>query len=96
MPDWIQECKDGLVDESVSEHRDTSSSSRELPFEARAKVVPSKRDIFTHFPKDRNCDICLRTKIARTSCRRRTGTVVPIVEKFGDVITADHKILSKG
>ena len=71
---------DGLVDESVPERRDTSSSSRELPLEPRAKVVPSKHNIFTHFPKDRNCDLCLRTKITRASCRRRTGIVVPRAE----------------
>ena len=55
-----------------------------------------KHSIFTHFPKDRNCDICLRTKITRASCRRRTGTVVPRAEHFGDLITADHKFLSEG
>ena len=49
----------------------------------------------THFPKDTNCDICLKTKITRFSCRRRTGTVVPRAEDFGDFITADHKILSE-
>ena len=51
---------------------------------------------FTHIPKDRNCDICLRTKITRSSCRRRAGTIVPRAENFGDSITADHKILSEG
>ena len=51
---------------------------------------------FTHFPKDRNCDICLMRKITRASCRRRTGTVVPRAEHFGDLITADHKVLSEG
>ena len=40
----------------------------------------SSHSIFTHFPKDRNCDICLRTKITRASCRKRTGTVVPRVD----------------
>ena len=59
-------------------------------------MVPSKHNIFTHFPKDRNCDICLRTKITRASCRRRTGTVVPNEENFGDLITADHKVLGEG
>ena len=44
--------------------------------------------IFSHFPKDRNCDICLRTKITRASCRRLTGKV--------DLITADYRILSEG
>ena len=33
VPDWLQEFKHGLVDESVPEHRDTSSSSDELPLE---------------------------------------------------------------
>ena len=38
VPDWLQEFKHGLVDESVREHRHTSSSSHELPLEPRAKV----------------------------------------------------------
>ena len=46
--------------------------------------------------KDRNCDICLRTKITRASCRRRTGTVVPRAEKFCDLVTADHKVHNEG
>ena len=96
VPDWLQEFQHGLVDESVPEHRDASSSSNELPLEPRAKVVPSKHNIFNHFPKDGNCDVYLRTKITRAPCRRRTGTVVPRVENFGDLIAADHKILSEG
>ena len=42
VPDWLQEFKDGLVDEIVPEHRHASSSSHELPLEPRAKVVPSE------------------------------------------------------
>ena len=38
----------------------------------------------------------LRTKITRTSGRRRIGTVVPKAETLGDLITADHKVLSEG
>ena len=65
--------------------------------EPRAKVEPfsDKHSEYTHFPKDPNCDICLKTKITRASCRSRTGTVVPRAEHLGDLITADHKILSK-
>ena len=37
--------------------------------------------------------MCLKRKITRVSCRRRTGTAVPRAEHFGDLITADHKIL---
>ena len=51
---------------------------------------------FSHFPKDRNCEICQRTKIARAPCRRRMGGVVPCAENCGDLITADHKVLSEG
>ena len=56
-------------------------------------MASGKHSIFTPFPKDRNCDICLRTKITRASCRRRTDTVVPRAEIFGDLKTADHKVL---
>ena len=46
------------------------------------------------FPKDRNCEICKRTKTTRAPCRTRNGEAVPRAEKFGDLITADHKVLS--
>ena len=45
-------------------------------------------------PKDRNCEICKRTKITRAPCRRRNGGAVPRAENVGDLITADHKVLS--
>ena len=50
----------------------------------------------TYFPKDRNCEICQRTKITKAPCRRPIGGVVPRPENFGDLITADHKVLSEG
>ena len=52
-----------------------------------------EHSVYTHFPKDPNCEICLKTEITRASCRRRAGTVVPRAENFGDLITAEHKIL---
>ena len=63
-----------------------------------AKVEPGsgKHSVYKHFPTDPNCDICLKTKITRASCRRRAGTVVPRAEHFGDLITADHHILIEG
>ena len=96
LPEWLQEFNENLVDDSVPEHRDGSSSTHELPSEPRAKVVSGKRSIFTHFPEDRNCNTCLRTKITRASCGKRTGTVVPRAEKFGNLTAADDKILSEG
>ena len=32
----------------------------------------------------------------KAPCRRRIGRVVPRAENFGDLITADHKVLSEG
>ena len=55
-----------------------------------------KHSVRTHFPKDRNGEVCLRTKMTRAPCRRRIGRVVPRAENFGDIITADHKVLSEG
>ena len=56
--------------------------------------ILGKHNVHTHFPKDRNCEICKRTKITRTPCRRRNGEAVPRAVNFGDLITADHKVLS--
>ena len=64
--------------------------------ERSTKAASRKHRIHTHFSKDRNCKVCKRTKITRALCRRRTGEAVPLAEKFGDLITADHKILNEG
>ena len=85
------------MDESVPAHRDApASSSRESASKPRGKVVSGEHSIETHFPKDRNCDICMRTKITRAPCRKRTGAAIPRAENFVDLITADHKVLSEG
>ena len=52
-----------------------------------------KHSVYTHFPKDRNCEVCLRT---RAPFRRRTGEALLRAEKFGDLITADHEVLNEG
>ena len=52
------------MDERVPEHRDShASSSHELSLELMRCVDLGKHSVDTHFPKDRNCDICQRTKI---------------------------------
>ena len=86
------------MDDRVPERRDShASSSHELSLETlRRSADLGKHSVKTHFPKDRNCEICQRTKITRAPCRRRIGRVVPRAENFGDLITADHKVLSEG
>ena len=87
------------MDDRVPEHRDShASSSHELSLDstpARSADL-GKHSVFSHFPEDRNCEICQKTKITRAPCRRRIGGVVPRAENFGDLITADHKVLSEG
>ena len=99
IPEWLQEFRENLVDERVPEHRDShASSSHEVslePMYTRSEDL-GKHSVYTHFPKDRNCEICPRTKITRAPCRRRIGRVVRRAENFGDLITADHKVLSEG
>ena len=85
IPEWLQEFRENLVDDRVPERRDShASSSHEPSLEptpARS-VDLGKRSVYTHFPKDRNCEICKRTKITRAPCRRRNGEAVPRADKF--------------
>ena len=56
-----------------------------------------KHNLF-HFPKDRNCEICNRTKITRAPCRRKPTSRedrIPKATKIGGTITADHKVLNE-
>ena len=72
------------MDDRVPEHRDShASSSHEPSLEPLRSMDLGKHSIYTHFPKDRNCEICQRTKITRAPCRRRIGRVVPRAENFG-------------
>ena len=93
IPQWLQEFRENLVDDRVPERRD---SSHEPSLEPTRNVDLGKHSVETHFPKDRNCEICQRTKITRAPCRRCIGRVEPRAENFGDLITADHKIVSEG
>ena len=97
-PEWVQEFREHLVDDRVPEHRDSHASSSHEPFlEPTTKRLEElgKHSVYTHFPKDRNCEICKRPKITRAPCRRRIGGAVPRAENFGDLITADHNVLSE-
>ena len=97
MREWLQEFRENLVDDRVPEHRDSHASSSHgsslEPTPARSADL-GKHSVYTYFPEDRNCEICKRTKITRAPCRRRNGGAVPHAEIFGDLITADHKVLS--
>ena len=97
IPEWLQEFRENLVDDEFPGHEDSHASSSH---EASLEPILKRREdlgnhsVYTRFPKDRNCVICKRTIITRVSCRRRNGGVILRVDSFGDLITADHKVLS--
>ena len=97
ISEWLQEFRENLVDDEIPlQGGSHASSSHEVslePIEMRREEL-GKHNVHTHFPKDRNCEICKRTKITRAPCRRRKGEAVPRADNFGDLITADHKVLS--
>ena len=67
------------MDDEIPEHGDShASSAHEVSLEPTFKTREDlgKHSVHTHFPKDRNCEICKRTKITRAPCRRRNGEAV--------------------
>ena len=97
IPEWLQEFRENLVDDEIPlQGGSHASSSHEASLEPTTKRREDlgKHNVHTHFPKDRNCEICKRTKITRAPCRRRNRGAVLRSEIFGDLITADHKVLS--
>ena len=98
IPEWLQEFRENLVDDEIPVQGDSHASfSHEASLEPIFKRSEDlgKHSVYTQFPKDRNCEICKRTKITRAPCRRRIGGAVHRAENFGDLITADHKVLSE-
>ena len=73
-PEWLQEFRENLVDDRVPECRDShASSSHGSSLEPLRSADLGKHSVYTHLPKDRNCEISQRTKITRASWRRRIG-----------------------
>ena len=93
IPEWIEHSTEKL---EIAEIPAAAEISHVSDPERPKKVASRKHSSHTHFPKDQNCEVCKRTKITRAPCTRRTGNTVLRAEKFGDLITADHKVLNEG
>ena len=96
ISEWLQELRGNLVDDEIPlQGGSNASSSHEASLEPTTKRREDLgKNVHTHFSKDRKCEICKRTKITRAPCSRCNGEAVPRAVKFGDLITADHKVLS--
>ena len=72
-----------------------NSSAPKMVLRFKKGISIKQARYFHLFLKDRNCEVCLRTKMTRTPCRRRTGEALPRTDIFGDLMTADHKVLDE-
>ena len=66
IPEWLQEFRENLVDDEIPEHGDShASSSHEASLEPilKRREDLGKHSVHTHFPEDRNCEICRGLKL---------------------------------
>ena len=69
---------DEILERRDSHASSSHDSSLEPTFKRREDL--GKHNVYTHLPKDRNCEIFQRTKITRVPCRRRNGGALPRAE----------------
>ena len=64
IPEWLQEFRENLDDEIPLQGGSHASSSHEISLEPTTKRREDlcKHSVYTHFSKNRNCEICQRTK----------------------------------
>ena len=66
IPEWLQEFRENLMDDEIPlQGGSHASSSHEASLEPTTKRREDlgKHSVKTRFPKDRNCEICKRTKL---------------------------------
>ena len=81
IPEWLQEFRENLVDDEIPVHGDShASSSHEVSLEPTFKRREDlgKHSVYTHFPKDRTCEICEKDQnykgpMQKTQWRSRTS-----------------------
>ena len=72
--EWLQEFRENLVDDEIPlQGGSHASSSHETSLEPMTKRREGlgKHNVHTHFPKDRNCEICKRTEACKSSWNPR-------------------------
>ena len=87
IPEWLQEFKENLVDDEIPlQGGSHANSSHEVSLEPTTKRREhlGKHSVYTHFPKDRNCERCQRTKIteSRNNLIRFAGVVQDLATQW--------------
>ena len=108
VPKWLQPLTEGLT-RRCSRSTDVSQADVEMPLPAippsthpHAKTYFKQRqegNLFNHFPKYPNREVCRRTKVTRAPCKINADDWADrnkIAERFGNTITADLKVLDEG
>ena len=95
LPEWLEEFTDNLEDTDVPAPAHFSGLRFGKSHEGGIKSKTRKHSIDSQLPKYRNCEVCRRTKVTTVLCRRRTGEGLLRAEKFGDLLTADHKVFNE-
>ena len=82
IPEWLQEFREIFVDDEIPVQGGShASSSHEVSLEPTTKRREDlgKHSVHTHFPKDRNCEICKKDQnykgtMQKTQWRSRTSS----------------------
>ena len=81
IPEWLQEFRENLVDDEISLQRGSHAGScHEASLEpiCKRREDLGKHSVYTHFPEDRNCEICKKDQnykgpMQKTQWRSRTS-----------------------
>ena len=82
---------------------EVNTTTSTTPFRASFSEIAIKQsrwqhNFFTHFQKDKNYEVCRRTKITTATCKRdpvNPADRLHVADKIGDLVTADHKVLNE-
>ena len=97
IPEWLQEFRENLVDDEIplqgGSHASSSHEASLEPIKMRREELGETQCSysFSQRPKLRDLQADQNYK---SSVQRRKGEAVPRADNFGDLITADHKVLS--
>ena len=92
--DWLTEFKENLVEELPARAHSFRESDLELCVEVTWKL--RKHSIYTHIRKDRKCDVCWGPTLQGIHVEDSLAKLPLRAGKFGELITADHKVLNEG
>ena len=97
--DWLRSLPEWLEEFTKKSRRYSSACTRThvscLRFGTSHESGIKRSTVLLLSSRKRNCEVCLRTMMTRALCRRRNGKAVLRGERFGDWMTADHKVLNE-